>query len=268
MKNHIISYIGKVAVSCIILVFFLIGAALAQEDSQKGIRIYGGYASLPLKISGFEDAYLNDYSVSGEGGGSEAAWVPYSEANGTASSGILLGFGYAIAQVPGLEGVLDFTSISGNATGTLLTFGASYSFPVMKNLLVVASPKFASGSVSRTMGTLPFYNGQVNVPEGDFITGDEIKMEASGSGFVLEGEVRYVFMKNFDAFFSLGLSQVSFGKPKVTIAGTEVKSNVHSRSCTGNSSVDLSCSDYFDPFGSAKTDMSGIKIGLGVGYVF
>ena len=61
--------------------------------------------------------------------------------------------------------------------------------------------------------------------------------------------------------FGLEYITGDLGKPVIKIKDVEIKtSNTHASTCSGESSVSLSCSDFFNPFENASAKLNGFKI--------
>jgi len=233
----------------------------------KDYDAYIGIKSFPLEISGFKSAYLNDYLVSGEGPGSETVYVDYASINsaGTNTSWNLGGNYYfqPTHSVP-----IDLFGISGPVEGSGFGIGYNYHmFELIENLDLSFGPKFGSISAEKTLTYLPYFAGQINVSEGDFNTGDKVTAKVSGSYYSIETKVKYYIKDNHGLFFNLGFMSSSL-TPIIEIGDKEIGSpdKIHSSTCTGSSSVNLSCSNYLDPFSNVEVKAGGISFGLGYMY--
>ena len=245
----------------IFVLLFFVNQAYCRSDFYVGIK------SFPLEISGFKSAYLNDQLVSGEGATSETVYVDYASINSTSTNTSWnLGGNYFFQ--PNQSIPIDLFGISGPIEGS--GFGIGYNYHMLElieNLDLSLGPKIGSISAEKTLTYLPYYRGQINVSEGDFNTGDKVTAKVSGSYYSIETKVKYYITDNHGLFFNLGFMSSSL-TPKIEIGDKEIGSpeKIHSSTCTGSSSEDLSCSNYFNPFSNVEVKAGGVSFGLGYIY--
>ena len=244
-----------------VLIFSVNQVFCAEYDAYIGIK------SFPLEVSGFKSAYLNDYIVSGEGSTSETVYVDYASINSTTTNTSWnLGFNYFFDPTHSIP--LDLFGITGPLEGSGYGIGYNYNMlGLIENLDLSIGPKFGSISAEKTLTYLPNFDGQINVNEGDFNSGDKVTAKVSGSYYSIETVAKYFFTKYHALFFNIGYMSSSLS-PTILIGDKELgtPSQIHSNTCTGTSSYSLSCSDYLDPFSSVEIQAGGVSFGLGYLY--
>ena len=217
--------------------------------------------SLP-GVSGFQNAYLTDQKVSGEGATSEAAYMNFDAANsGAVNLNISGAAGYTINEDSTLWGEMTY----GFGDATTIMLSAAYQYEIYKPTQTLGFsivPRLGYALVSQDMGVVPTFNGQINTDNGDFNSGESIKMNMQGAFIGLAVEADYKLSESFSLYGSFGFGYGLMGSPDVTISEKALSGDIFAKNCTGNSSQNLACSDYFNPF-EEVAGLTGITFQVG-----
>lgn len=271
---------------CFIKINFLFSICILisvcpQIIFSQNVSVSLGYTNIPLIISGFKDAYLTDYVVAtnttaGMGDATaaerETVFNNYSSSNVSGFSAIYVAMDYKIGPEKEYSVLLDYAQAFGGGDNTLNAFsiGGGYTFmDLIKNYDLQTFGKYYTVRYYSDMGKLPYYNGQINVPEGDFNTGDSMQLNISGGATSIGVKSAYELNPSSGVDFGLEYITGDLGKPVIKIKDVEIKtSNTHASTCSGESSVSLSCSDFFNPFENASAKLNGFKIFTAYQYKF
>lgn len=229
--------------------------SISTSASASGIRVSAG--SLP-GITGFENAYLTDRFVSGEGSGSEEVFMDYSGANTTDNQSAIF-ISMPFSDSGSSVGLVELGVAFGDATTYQLSVNYQYNiFQPSANSAIHITPLLGYASITQDMGEVPVFNGQINTDDGDFNSGDTIEMATQG--FV--AGIRFGFdyeVGNIAIFANVGYQIGILAEPTVSITqdgqDTELTGQLHAKNCTGTSSVNLECGGYFNPF----EDVAGLS---------
>jgi len=234
--------------------------------SDKKYRVAVG--SIP-GASGFEDAFLTDRVVSGEGSTSEQVFMNYTDSN---SSMINPAVSIAIpvkingqtlsSYVENSEAFGELTFSYSDALSLLLNAKVDYTYyRPSSSLSFTFSPAIGGAILSQDMGVVSVFPGQINTVDGDFNPGESINMTMMGAVMGFSTGVNYD-ANQFSLFANIGFQYAMLSEPEVTINDTKLSGQIHANNCTGTSSVDLECTDYFNPFESAG-GLTGLTFQLG-----
>ena len=234
-------------------------------------KLYTGFASIPMEVSGYKNAVLNDNHNYPNATG--ATFVRFEEGNTTgAATGIMIGYQYMLAYNHGPMLELRRVHNEYNA-GTVFALGYRYSFMIENKFDFSVSAKYGFASVKinvtkvKNVGVMPIITNS-----GTFHVGDTISAEASGSTIDLLLEASYdlsSFMPNLGVFANLGFQISFFDKPKTTIAGIEVTDRkAFDEGYIKNHTIYYTADSNIDPFKNTKLDLGGLSFALGLSYRF
>ena len=178
-------------------------------------------------------------------------------------SAIYVAMDYKIGPEKEYSLLLDYAQAFGGGDNTLNAFsigGGCTFMDLIKNYDLQTFGKYYTVRYYSDMGKLPYYNGQINVPEGDFNTGDSMQLNISGGATSIGVKSAYELNPSSGVDFGFEYITGELGKPVIKINDVEIKSsNIHASTCSGESSSTLSCSDFFNPFENASAKMDGFK---------
>jgi hypothetical protein len=229
-------------------------------------KIYGGFANMPVKVSGYKNAVLNDHHNYPNNSGE--TYVDFEKGNTNSSStGVMIGYQFFFNKKHGL--VADYTSIkSDNITVSVIGVGYSHTFVLTEKFSLAVIPKYGVALLKVDIGTV---KRPVITDSGKFNEGDVIEAKASGSILSVSVKADYTIIKHLEAFAQIGLQASFFSKPKTTIDDTEVTDERAFDEVVyleGDSSMHYDSETDIDPFSDAKIDMSGLVLVLGASYKF
>ena len=243
----------------------LISAALISLSSSAFAEIQISGGTLP-GITGFKDAYLTDQFVSTEGVTSEEVYMDYSAANtGDTQSSIAIAMPFSGTDYS--TSLAELSVAFGDATTVQLTLNYQYNlFRPSARSAIHITPLLGYASITQDMGKVPLFNGQINTADGDFNSGDTIEMSTDGFVTGIRLGIDYD-VGNIAIFANIGYQIGILAEPTVSITQasteeTELSGQIHADNCTGTSSTNLQCSNYFNPFEDVK-GLTGLTFQLG-----
>ena len=247
------------------LMSFSVNANAENSLNKFGVSV----GSLP-GVTGFKDAYLTDRIESGEGSTSEEVFMDYSDSNsGLINPALFLSFPLKV-NGKDMRSVIDNTSAIaelglsvGNATTVMLSGKFQHEFwqPTSSSSMTV-TPLLGFAFITQDMGVVPNFPGEINTADGDFVPGSEIKMNLYSFVLGINVGLNYKF-DSFSVFSNIGYQYSPYNKSEIIINDTELKTGkIHATNCTGASSVNLECSEYFDPFENVG-GLTGVTFQLG-----
>ncbi|MDH5228883.1 MAG: hypothetical protein OEZ58_01440 [Gammaproteobacteria bacterium] len=237
--------------------------------AQKGYAISAG--SLP-GVSGLQDAHLTDRLVSGEGSSSEQVFMDYSDSNSGLFNPAIFFSMPAKLSFSGIQISNDYFKPMwefgfGFGAATVFQLNLKADFEVWRqdaSTYATVTPLFGMGVASQDMGEVPQFPGQINTKEGDFSPGSAITMSSTGLVFGLKAGINHD-LGGLSTFANLGFQFALAHSTSVSIESTELEGQIHAKNCSGQSSLDLECSNYFDPFEDAR-GLTGLTIQIGANF--
>ena len=229
-------------------------SASSAMTMNKNAKVYGALKMLPVNVSGFQNAYLNDsksYSDASTGYGK----VNYADANTEGYSvGLTLGYETEI-----VENSLVLAELTYASNYLDLTVGYNYAIKgLMDKLTLKVGPKLGYAMVGGEAGTV---DSSLNIitSDGTFRNGDVINMSTSGVVLSAGVEAEYEVTPKLAAFVRADLQFSMFGDPEVSINDVVMSnpSDWHGTTPFTNG---------LDPFAGAEASTTGLGLMFGVNY--
>ncbi|MBF0351569.1 MAG: hypothetical protein HQM11_11095 [SAR324 cluster bacterium] len=242
----------------------VIGILLSSMLSGCSSTLRYGAAGSSLSISGMQDAWLNDYAVSGEDAESEAVHIPYSKYQTEAMRpGMYFGGNigpYLMQELYiGMEPGRTYRIAQGL---TMWNLGFVMNLKMSNNIQFNFIPGGGVYYYSKKE-ELPPMNGRINAPDEDFTGRAPILLTSTGAVSKFVWEILYQGM-----FFQIG-GQHSVAPPPTIMIGEKTSAGtaqLHARQCVGESGKNLACADYFNPVEKAQVSVSGAFLAIGFIY--
>ncbi|NHZ85448.1 MAG: hypothetical protein GWP19_06165 [Planctomycetia bacterium] len=266
----------KILILTIIAILFVQGSIYAQNDVNANMfsqhykhKFYGGYANVPIKVSGYKNAVLNDYHKYPYATG--GTYINFEKGNVSGSGkGFMIGYQYMLGENHGP--LAEYIGVkNGEDRGTIINFGYSYAFKPSHNLDVAIVPKYGLTSIDYDVGYIEDIGVMPIITDsGTFYKGDTISASASGSAISVSFEANYDLSNviyNLSVYAQIGYQISFFKKPRTTINGVYVTDEqAFDEGYVDGYTVYATFDTNIDPFEDTKVSMGGLVFALGVSY--